>query len=272
MDWGMNSEREQIGRNKRNVTYYLYLMKYGNGNKFEFEAFRKRAGEFALRFPEIPPTIEIFTADDFLAIEKIFWQAIEAAYKAGKRLSAESLDPDREIESRVGMRAWYIASKIEDMIYWRFAWNTPLETLKESAIQSIKADILAVNEIPCISRMPEDFTNRLISTLSNSVEFDEFECCLEFVSGAVWDMIAPITESLYKELEKTVGAEPAQEARKWPSNNSHEQRFPSAFWQFAKELENVAQIVQCKKSKTSKKKDKNREVLREDLSDFFSER
>lgn len=272
MDWGMNSEREQIGRYKRNVTYYLYLMKYGNGNKFEFEAFRKRAGEFALRFPEIPPTIEIFTADDFLAIEKIFWQAIEAAYKAGKRLSAESLDPDREIESRVGMRAWYIASKIEDMIYWRFAWNTPLEALKESAIKSIKADIFAVNEIPCTSKISEDFTSRLVSTLSNSEDFDGFERNLEFVSCAVWDAIEPITESLNQELERAVGEEQAQEIRKWPSDNSHEQRFPFAFWQYARELENVAQIVQCKKSKTSKKKDKNREVLREDLSDFFSER
>ena len=272
MDWGMNSEREQIGRYKRNVTYYLYLMKYGNGNKFEFEAFRKRAGEFALRFPEIPPTIEIFTADDFLAIEKIFWQIVETAYKAGKRLSTETFDPNRQIENSANMRAWYIASKLEEMTYWRFAWNTPLETLKESAIQSIKADILAVNEIPCTSKISEDFTSRLVSTLSNSEDFDGFERNLEFVSCAVWDAIEPITESLNQELERAVGEEQAQEIRKWPSDNSHEQRFPFAFWQYARELENVAQIVQCKKSKTSKKKDKNREVLREDLSDFFSER
>lgn len=268
MDWGMGSEREQIGRYKRNVTYYLYLLKYSNGNIFEFEAFRKRAGEFALRFPEIPPTIEIFTADDFLAIEKIFWQAVEAAYKAGKRLSAESLDPDREIESRVGMRAWYVANKVEDMTYWRFAWGTPLETLKESTIKTLKSEIQAINEIPCTSKISEDFTSRLISTLSNSEDFDGFERNLEFVSCAVWDAIEPITESLNQELERAVGEEQAQEIRKWPSDNPHEQRFPSAFWQFAKELENVAQIVNSK-AKVKNKKEKQKEISLNDVADFY---
>lgn len=268
MDWGMNSEREQIGRYKRNVTYYLYLMKYGNGNKFEFEAFRKRAGEFALRFPEIPPTIEIFTADDFLAIEKIFWQAIEAAYKAGKRLSAESLDPDREIESRVGMRAWYVANKVEDMTYWRFAWNTSLETLKESVTKSIKDDITAINEIPGIQKISADFLNRFTAKLFQCNNFDELEQMLEYVSASVWDLLEPVAESLYCELEKATNVEQQEIERKWPSDNPHEQRFPMAFWQFARELENVAQIVNSK-AKVKNKKEKQKEISLNDVADFY---
>lgn len=270
MDWGMNSEREQIGRYKRNVTYYLYLMKYGNGNMFELESFRKRAGDFVLRFAEIPPAtkIEIFTVDDFLTIEKIFWQIIEKTYKAGKRLSTETFDPNRQIENSANMRAWYIASKIEEMTYWRFAWGTPLETLKESVTKSIKDDITAINEIPGIQKISTDFLNRFTAKLFQCNNFDELEQMLEYVSASVWDLVEPVTESLYCELEKTTNAEQQEIERKWPSDNPHEQRFPMAFWQYARELENVAQIVNSK-AKVKNKKEKQKEISLNDVSDFY---
>ena len=241
MDWGMGSEQEQIGRYKRNVTYYLYLMKYGNGNMFELEAFRQRAGDFVLRFAEIPPAtkIEIFTVDDFLTIEK-----------------------------SANMRAWYIASKLEEMAYWRFAWNTPLETLKESVTKSIKDDITAINEIPGIQKISADFLNRFTVKLFQCNNFDELEQMLEYVSASVWDLVEPVAESLYCELEKATNAEQQEIERKWPSNNSHEQRFPSAFWQFAKELENVAQIVNSK-AKVKNKKEKQKEISLNDVADFY---
>ena len=273
MDWGMGSMKEEIARRKRWAAYYLYLLKYyyiDTDGRFAFEAFRRRAADYVIQLSCLDLTIraEILSARDFLTIKTIFLDAVEVAYKAGKRIFRESFDANRQIESAVNLKGWYIADKQEYLAYWRY-YGTSLEELQKTFAEEILKDVNAINEIDGIQPISMDFVSRLLSQLAQSSDFEEFEQALEFVSAMIWNLIEPISNSLLCELEKT-GAK--TELSFSQNSDTQRQRLPCAFWEYARELENVAFLVQTK-AKNKNKRDKQKEKsLNADVSDFYVDR
>lgn len=227
-------EQERLGSWKSSITYYLYLLKYRHFKDgiLAFNTFQRNAANYAAQLGANKTLqVEILSVQDFIALERLFWELMEQLFAKNKDWRPKtSFDPGRKIESIGSLRDWYIAYNAEHLVGRRFFWQYTFNEMRGRTISDIYESAKSINKINGVLKIPMSFVSEQASKIANTYNFEDLELALEEVSGRIWDCIQPIADTLLNELEKA----DCKHNPAYPYEG-YGARFPSSFDAFRRE-------------------------------------